>query len=138
MSATRNVNVTEDEDENLQAFPHHELNISIEEGHYEADHAGFLCPHSSSTSGFSTIAPKNKKDKSIPETLSKAIESFSTLVNAKMQNTSASASSVENSGDFSFMKSVVSDISQIPVCKKIKFKREVMELLEKYISETEQ
>ncbi|XP_031328543.1 uncharacterized protein LOC116159655 [Photinus pyralis] len=106
--------------------------VDIEEGWYDVNDSGLLSP-TSSEPRTTTTTPKATKNKSIPETLTKAVESFTSFVNARKKGIESDAS--HNSSDMNFMRSVVVDMEHIPQAKKLKFKREVLELLEKYTSE---
>ena len=83
-------------------------------------------PSNGSVSG----RPAKARKLALQDTIAKAMSSFSTIVENRFNSTANVSSS-----DMNFMKSVVEDMQLIPPTKKIKFKREVLELLEKYTAD---
>ncbi|CAH1163409.1 unnamed protein product [Phaedon cochleariae] len=86
----------------------------------------------SSHSQQSTPSFRQEKTK-IHEKMARAIDSFNKICEARNQT----ALQQKNEGDMNFMRSIVEDMQILIPSKRVKFEREIMDLLVKYIDDAD-
>lgn len=80
----------------------------------------------------STPSFRQEKTK-VHEVMAKAIDSFNKICESRYQT----APQQKNEGDMNFMRSIVEDMQVLRPAKRLKFKREIMDLLVKYVDDVD-